>query len=262
MRQVLKRLQVPLPYELGFNATNNLYSGKGFLKFCEDYGVPHDPIGDRDKKFYWTYQQGVSWPDDYTGPDSMTCWIIEKSQRFTDMGLFRISESVKAYTYLILSLQASARLHIIGNMVSAFTALKAFLNNFENVLNHSVDILDDIKRCEDTLSYTSSKVDYSLGENIYIMPRDMNLKIKSGTAWYNNEILASDSAFSLGRNDMVITSVPEKTSYKTPIVPKHTPMPKHTTAITHEEEKIPLVLALTSAFRIWYAFNDEGHKMT
>ena len=45
----------------------------------------------------------------------MTRWIIEKSQGFTDVGLLRISESVRAYTYLILSSQASARSSIIGN---------------------------------------------------------------------------------------------------------------------------------------------------
>ena len=38
--------------------------------------------------------------------DSMTCWIIEKSEGFTSVGLHRISESVRAYAYLILSSQA------------------------------------------------------------------------------------------------------------------------------------------------------------
>ena len=68
----------------------------------------------RDEKFYWTYQRGVCWPDDYIGPDSMTQWIIEKSVGFTDVGLLRISESVRAYAYLILSSQASARSSIVG----------------------------------------------------------------------------------------------------------------------------------------------------
>ena len=63
----------------------------------------------RDEKLYWTYQCGVSWPDDYIGPDSMTWCIIETSVGFTDVGLLRISESVRAYAYLILSYQASAR---------------------------------------------------------------------------------------------------------------------------------------------------------
>ena len=117
----------------------------------------------RDEKFYWTYQHGIHWPNDYIGPDSMTRWITEKSLGFTDVGLYKISESVRAYAYLILSSQASARSGIVGNTVSALTAQSAFLNNFENVVNHRVDIREDIKRYQDTLSYASSKVDYSIG---------------------------------------------------------------------------------------------------
>ena len=89
----------------------------------------------RDEKFYWTYQCGVCWPDDHIGLDSMTRWIIEKSVGFTDVGFLRISESVRAYAYLILSSQASARSSIVGNTTSALTAQSAFLNNFENVVN-------------------------------------------------------------------------------------------------------------------------------
>ena len=66
-----------------------------------------------DEKFYWTDQPGVSWPDDYIGPDSTTRWIIEGSVGFTDVGLYKISESVRAYAYLILSSQASARSGIV-----------------------------------------------------------------------------------------------------------------------------------------------------
>ena len=60
VRRVLKRLQVPLPYESGFNAANNPFSSEGFFKICEDYEVPHDSMKYRDEKFYWTYQRGVS----------------------------------------------------------------------------------------------------------------------------------------------------------------------------------------------------------
>ena len=94
----------------------------------------------RDEKFYWTYQHGVGWPDDYIGPDSMTRWIIEKLVGFTDVGLLKISDSVRAYAYLILCSQASARSGIVGNTASALTAQSAFLNNFENVVNHRVNI--------------------------------------------------------------------------------------------------------------------------
>ena len=130
----------------------------------------------RDEKFYWTYQHAVHWPNDYIGPDSMTRWIIEASVGFTDVGLLRILKSVRAYAYLILSSQASARSSIVGNTVTALTAQSAFLNNFENVVNHRVDIREDIERYQDTLSYASSKVNYSVGENLYMLPSDMNLK--------------------------------------------------------------------------------------
>ena len=157
----------------------------------------------RNEKFYCTYQHGVGWPDDYIGPDSMTCWIIEKSHGFTSVGLYRILECVRAYEYLILSSQASARSNIIGNTASALTTHKAFLNNFKDIVNRRVNIQEDIKCYQDTLSYTSSKVDYSMGENIYMLPSDMNLNIKTGTVGYNNKILISDSKFSLGKNDKV-----------------------------------------------------------
>ena len=77
VRQVLKRLQVPLPHETGFNVADNPYTESEFLKICEDYGVPNDPMRYRDEKVYWTYQHSVGSPNDYIGPDSMTQWIIE-----------------------------------------------------------------------------------------------------------------------------------------------------------------------------------------
>ena len=128
VRRILKKLQVPLPHETSFNAADNPYTESEFFKICEDYGVPNDPMRYRNEKFYWTYECGVGWPDDYIGPDSMTRWILEKSVGlileksvgFTDVGLLKISESVRAY--LILSFQASARSGIVGNTASAVTA--------------------------------------------------------------------------------------------------------------------------------------------
>ena len=86
VRQVLKRLQVPLPHEAGFNTADNPYTNKEFFKICEHYAVPDDPMKYGDEKFYWTYQCGVGWPDDYIGPDSMNHWTIEKSQGLTYVG--------------------------------------------------------------------------------------------------------------------------------------------------------------------------------
>ena len=49
----------------------------------------------------------------YIGPDSMTRWVMEKSQGFTNVGLIKISESVRAYAYLIPSSRASVRSSIV-----------------------------------------------------------------------------------------------------------------------------------------------------
>ena len=98
VRRILKRLQTPLPHEPSFNAADP-YTSSEFFKICEDYRVPNDPMKYWDEKFYWTYQHGVRWPDDYICLDSMTWWIIKKSVGFTGVGLLRISESVRAYAY-------------------------------------------------------------------------------------------------------------------------------------------------------------------
>ena len=135
VRRILIKLQTPLPHETGFNAADNPYTESEFLKICEDYRVPNDLMRYRDEKFYWTYHHGVGWPDYYIGPDSMTQWILEKLVGFTDVGLLRISESVRTYAYLILSSQASARSGIVGSTASALTAQSAFLNNFEDIAN-------------------------------------------------------------------------------------------------------------------------------
>ena len=87
VRRVLKRLQVPLQHEASFNAADNPYTKEEFCKICEDYGVPHDPVRYRDEKLCWTYQCGVVWPNDYIGPDSMTRWITEKAQGFTNQAI-------------------------------------------------------------------------------------------------------------------------------------------------------------------------------
>ena len=213
---------------------------------------------------------------------------------FTDVGLLRISESVRAYAFLILSSQASARFSIVGNTASALTAQSAFLNNFENVVNRRVNIQEDIKRYQDTFSYASSKVDYRVGQNIYMLPSNMKLKIKAGTVRYNNKILVSDGKFILGNNEKVNSLEPaamkshktnpletptiknhKTNSLETPTIKTHKTNPLETPAIkstqtavnsertadlerkaiiSHEDEKVALVLSLTGLFTIWFIF--------
>ena len=101
------------------------------------------------------------------------------------------------------------------------------MNNFENIVNRSVNIQGDIKRYQDTLSYASSKVDYSVVQNIYMLPSNMELKIKTGTVGYNNKILVSDGKFILGKNEKVNSLEPaamkshKTNTLETPTIKSH-----------------------------------------
>ena len=51
----------------------------------------------------------------YIDENSLTRWIIEKSNGLTKVGLEKLSESVRDYAYLILMVQTSAKAQIIGH---------------------------------------------------------------------------------------------------------------------------------------------------
>ena len=60
VRRILKRLQVPLPHEAGFNAADNPYINKECFKICEDHDVPHNPMKYRSKNFLKPTSMGVA----------------------------------------------------------------------------------------------------------------------------------------------------------------------------------------------------------
>ena len=88
----------------------------------------------------------------------------------------------------------------------------------------------------------------------------MQLRIRSGTVGYNNKILVSDKKFNLGKNDEINLLVPAIKSHNTnsiePTTITHAPAisKKNQEPLTHNEEKIVLVLALVCGFAIWNAF--------
>ena len=102
-------------------------------------------------------------------------------------------------------------------------------------MNRRVNIQEDIKRYQDTISYASSKVDYRVGQNIYMLPSDMNLKIRSGTVNFGNEILISEGKFSLGKNEKVNSLEPATMkSHKT-----NSLRLTHSPNISHKKQELP-----------------------
>ena len=112
-----------------------------------------------------------------------------------------------------------------------------------------------------------------------MLPSDMTLKLRPGTVGYNDKILVSNGKFILGKNEKVNLMTPAIKNHKTNSLetlamkstqtaarPKHNSIDvlSHALAIsqknqepktiTHNNEKIALVLALAGGFTIWNIF--------
>ena len=295
IKRILKILEIPLPYENSFNQYSNPYNHEKFIGICSEYGVSNDLTKWRNQKYFSTWQSrgwetgkpGMS----YINENSFSRWIIEKSDGLTTLGLQKISESVRDYAYLILTSQTSTRGPIVGHEARNLDAQRTFLNTFENIVNRRVNIPEDIRRFQKTLQYTRSKVDYAIGEFVYMLPSDMNLRI-GNVRNYNNKILISSPSFKIGTNlninlDGEQAKLKDKPDVKSKEVkmaktepdaklkvitkPNIKPNEKHkqdvkpniksnkelkhdANKITYEEEKVALILGSTAVFTVLWMF--------
>ena len=129
------------------------------------------------------------------------------------------------------------------------------------------------------MQYARSKVDYVIGEFTYTLPSNMNLRIGK-VKDYNNKILISSPSFKIGTNlkinldvkskevEMVRTepdvkpkvitkpNVEPNKEHKEDVKPniklKHDVKKPDTNKITHEEEKVALILGTTAVFTVWW----------
>ena len=140
------------------------------------------------------------------------------------------------------------------------------------------------------MQYARSKVDYVIGEFIYMLPSNMNLRIGK-VKNYNNKILIS-SSFKIGTNlninldgeqvklkdkpdfkfkevEMVKTEPDAKLKVITkpniklnekheqdvkPNIKSNKELKHDTNKITYEEEKAALILGTTAVFTVWWMF--------
>ena len=293
IRRILKILEIPLPYENSFNQYSNPYNHEKFIGICSEYGVSNDLTKWRNQKYFSTWQSRA-WETNkpgmsYINENSFSRWIIEKSDGLTTLGIQKLSESVRDYAYLILTSQTSTRGPIVGHEARNLDAQRTFLNTFENIVNRRVNIPEDIRRFQKTLQYARSKVDYAIGEFVYMLPSDMNLRI-GNVRNYNNKIMVSKPGFNLGTNLKInldgeqakLKDKPDVKSKEVEMIktepdvkPKVTTKPiiesdkKHkqdvkpniksnkelkpdTNEITYEDEKVALVLGTTAVFTVWW----------
>ena len=80
-----------------------------------------------------------------------------------------------AYVYLVLSSQVKARSTIAGNLILAVDAQKVFKDMFNDLIRGDLSI--DAEKYQRVLEHALSKVDFSVGVGIYMLPSNLNLNI-------------------------------------------------------------------------------------
>ena len=106
---------------------------------------------------------------------------------------------MRAYVYLVLTSQVQARSSIVGNSAPAVDTQQVFKSTFNALINEDYSIGTDIERYQGVLEHALSKVDFSVGTGIYILPSDLNLNIGK-TKGYNNKILVSNTDMKICSN--------------------------------------------------------------
>ena len=137
------------------------------------------------------------------------------------------------------------------------------------------------------MQYARGKVDYVIGEFIYMLPSDMNLQIGK-VKNYNNKILISSPSFNFGTNLKInlkgekdkpdvkskdVEMVKTEPDFKPKVITKPNIEPNEKrkqdvkpniksnkelqhdmNKITYEEEKVALILGTTAVFTVWWMF--------
>ena len=116
-RIILKRLGISLPHEDGFSQVN-YYVKSVYYSICDNYDVNGDETWMHGDWFYTTnfdiFGDGRK-TTKRSQPYNLIQWIITQSKSFTKKGIEKISRSVRAYVYLVLTYQVQARSSIAGN---------------------------------------------------------------------------------------------------------------------------------------------------
>ena len=130
--------------------------------------------------------------------DLWSTFILDSSNGFTRAGIARINESIRTYCWAILTSQAQTRTVILGSG-TALDAQKQFLANVEDAINSPVDLPTQITNYQNVLNNARSKVDYVYGEDLYMSPSDMELRI-GNIKNYNNVIVVATDEHEVGLN--------------------------------------------------------------
>ena len=124
---------------------------------------------------------------------------------------------MRTYVYLVLTSQVQARSSTVGNSAPAVDAQQVFKSTFKTLINEDYSMAIDTERYQGVLEHALSKVDFSVGIGIYMLPSDLNLNIGK-TKGYENKILVSNTCMKIGSNREI-----HKGRKKLPVTPLDVP---------------------------------------
>ena len=216
VRLILNDLDVSLPHEDGFSKVKNAYIKSDHYSVCDNYSVNPDKTWIHGDRLY-TMDYGIfGYEVKATGrspPDNLTWWIITQFKDFKRKGIEKISISMRAYVYLVITSQVKAISSVVGNSASAVDAQQVFKSTFKALINEDYSIGVNIDRYQGVSKHALSKVDFSVGTCIYMLPSDLNLSMGK-TKGCNNKILVNNTDMNTGSNMDI-----NKDHKKMPVIP-------------------------------------------
>ena len=232
VRLILHELHISLPHEDGFSKVKNDYERSAYYSVCDQYGVNPDETwmyGD----WFYTTDYGIFGHEvkatERSPPDNLTRWIITN-------------------VYLVLTSQVQARSSIVGNSAPAVDAQQVFKSTFKALINEDYSIGIDIERYQGVLEHALSKVDFSVGIGIYMLPSNLNLSIGK-TKGYNNKILVSNTDMKIGSNRDI-----NKDDMPKIVIPAARHENSKMLTEKHNEEKLVITLLIVGTGLIAYHF--------
>ena len=106
---------------------------------------------------------------------------------------------MRAYVYLVLTSQVQARSSIVGNSALGVDAKQVYNGTFKALISEDYSIGINIERYQGVLEHALSKVDFSVGTGIYMLPSNLNLNY-GRTKGYNNKTLVSNTDMTIASN--------------------------------------------------------------
>ena len=162
------------PHDLGVNY--GTYAGSTYMGF----GLVDPPKGSGHASTYT-----VTWLEQ--SKNVLGAWtdFISKTSSFTDVGITKINESIRAYVYALLGAQAQTKTSVL-TPGTGLDAQHQFVTIVESLINSEPDLEQSINQFQDSLQYAKTPLNFVVRPGLYLIPSDMDLRVGIHDGYNNN----------------------------------------------------------------------------